>query len=83
MQRLKLLVEVTVPHCVAEVMYKMLHPCPGVLWDRQRTTQSTSSSNQEIERGKRKGKDREENMGRRQTRKTGGVKGERKRVRSE
>lgn len=35
-QRVKLLVEVTVPRCVTEVMYKMLHPFPRVLWGRQR-----------------------------------------------
>lgn len=41
MQRVKLLVEVTVPRCVAEVMHKMLHPCPEVLADRQRGRNNT------------------------------------------
>lgn len=32
----RLLVGVTVPRCVTEVSYEMLHPCPGALWDKQR-----------------------------------------------
>ncbi len=63
MQRVKLLVDVTVPRCVTEVMYKMLHPCPGVLWDRQRGRNNTE--HKFIQSGNRKrkekGKDREEN----------------------
>lgn len=63
MQRMKLLVDVTVPRCVTEVMYKMLHPCPGVLWDRQRGRNNTE--HKFIQSGNRKrkekGKDREEN----------------------
>lgn len=56
-QRVKLLVEVTVPRCVTEVMYKMLHPFPGYygVGREGEITNSTNSSNQETGRGKRKG----------------------------
>lgn len=59
MQRVKLLVEVTVPRCVAEVMHKMLHPCPEVLSDRQRGRNNTehkfiqSGNKKRKEKGKR------------------------------
>lgn len=66
-QRVKLLVEVTVPRCVAEVMYKMLHPFPRVLWGRQRGRNNTE--HKFIQSGNRKreekGKRQEEDMERR------------------
>ncbi len=82
MQRVKLLVDVTVPRCVTEVMYKMLHPCPGYygIGRGGETTQSTSSSNQEIGRGKRKGKT-ERKTERRKKRKNSGVKTKHKKAR--
>jgi len=56
MQRVKLLVDVTVPRCVAEVMHKMLHLCPEVLSDRQRGRNNTE--HKFIQSGNRKRKEK-------------------------